>query len=36
MNESISYVCVFVQYHQMAIQFKKINEVAPSSECDYN
>ena len=33
---SISYVCVFVQYHQIAIPFLKCNEVAPSSECDYN
>ena len=33
---SISYVCVFVQYHQMAIQLKKINEVVPYSECYYN
>ena len=33
---SIFYVCGVVQYHKMAISFKKVNEVAPSSECDYN
>ena len=37
----ISISCVhvfFLQYHQMLkiIKLKQINEVAPSSECDYN
>ena len=36
---SISWVHVFFVQHQMVkekINLKKINEVAPSSECDYN
>ena len=33
---SISYVCVFVQYHKNGHTVLKCNEVAPSSECDYN